>query len=143
MILVVFSIVVILSAVFLSGCAAIGVASGLNFGNISDTVIFKTLPDDMLATGIDVANSMGFRVTSRDMVQKMVLLEYGNLGSFSNPLVFLIGKIDNSYISLTVLDARSLSVQVKTTGTFGSGDYNDAVRLLEEFKRRIYTRIIK
>lgn len=88
---------------------------------------------------------MGFKATGRDISQKMVFLQFGDLESFSNPLPWLIGKIDNNHITLNVISAQSLSVQVRTTGTFGSGNYNDnyndAVRLLDEFKKRIYMRM--
>lgn len=134
----IFSIILLLS-----GCAGIGLMSGLNVGNVSDVIVFKTSSDsvDILATGVDVANSMGFQITGRDIAQKMVMLQFGDLGSFRNPLPWLIGKIDNNHVTLTVINAQSLSVQVRTTGTFGSGNYNDAVRLLDEFKRRIYIRM--
>lgn len=131
----------ILVGILLSGCSSIGLMSGLNVGNVSDTVVLKMPTQDILATGVDVAGSMGFRVTGRDIVQKMVVLQYGDLGSFGNPLALLIGKIDNNHITLTMINAQSLSVQVRTSGTFGSGDYNDAVRLLDEFKKRIYMRM--
>ena len=131
----------VLIVFILYGCAGIGLMSGLNVGNISDTIILETPHNDILALGINVAYSMGFRVTSRDMAQNMVLLQYGDLGSFGNPLPWLIGKIDNSHITITVLNARSLSVQIRTAGTFGSGNYADAVSLLDEFKKRIYMRM--
>lgn len=124
-----------------NGCMSAGLLSGINTGSVSDTVSVKTPSRDILTLGIEVAQSMSFRITSRDMSQKTVILEYGDMGSWSNPLPLLIGKIDNNNIILTVIDARSLSVQVSTTGTFGSGDYNDAVKILNEFKKRIAARM--
>lgn len=125
----------------LNGCMSAGLLSGINTGSVSDTVSVKTPSRDILTIGIEVAQSMSFRITSRDMAQKTVILEYGDMGSWSNPLPLLIGKIDNNNIILTVIDARSLSIQVSTTGTFGSGDYSDAVKILNEFKKRIAARM--
>ncbi len=123
-----------------NGCMSVGLLSGINTGSVSDTVSVKMPSRDILTLGIEVAQSMGFRITSRDMTQKIVFLEYGDTGSWSNPLPLLIGKIDNNNIILTTIDARSLSVQVSTTGTFGSGDYKDAVKILDEFKKRMAAR---
>jgi len=124
-----------------NGCMSVGLLTGINTGSVSDTVSVKTSPRDILALGIEVAQSMDFRITSRDTAQKMVSLEYGDIsGSWKDPLPILIGKIDHSMLILTAIDARSLSVQVSTTGTFGSGDYSDAVKTLNEFKKRIAAR---
>ncbi len=124
-----------------NGCMSVGLLTGINTGSVSDTVSVKMPSRDILALGIEVAQSMDFRLISRDMTQKMAYLEYGDTGRWSNPLPLLIGKIDNNTITLTVSDARSLFVQVNTTGTFGSGDYKDAVKILDEFKKRIAARI--
>ena len=123
------------------GCANVGLMSGLNVSNVSDTIVLKNPTDNILDASIGVAESMGFRITSMDIVQKVALLQLSDLGSFSNPLPWLIGKIDNSHVTITVLSAQSLSVQVRTAGTFGSGNYSDAVSLLNEFKKRIYMRM--
>lgn len=134
------ALVVSLGLIF-SGCMSVGLLSGINTGSVSDTVSVKTSSRDILMLGIEVAQSMSFRITSRDTAQKMVSLEYGDIsGSWKDPLPILIGKIDHGILTLTAINALSLSVQVNTTGTFGSGDYSDAVKILNEFKKRIAAR---
>ncbi len=139
--LLILALVVSLGLIF-SGCMSVGLLSGINTGSVSDTVSVKTPSRDILILGIEVAQSMDFRITSRDTTQKMVFLEYGDIGgNWKDPLLILIGRIDHSTLTLTAIDARSLSVQVNTTGTFGSGDYKDAVKILDEFKKRIAARM--
>lgn len=134
--------VVLSFGLIFGGCLAVGGYSAVNMADISDTVSAKTLPKDrdVLSLGIEVAQTMGFRLAGRDVTRKIASLESADAGGWDKPLSLLIGKVENRHLTITAKDGRTLSIQVITTGNLGSGDYKDADQIIAEFKKRFGAR---
>lgn len=129
------------AGITLGGCAAIvGGLSPTNMGDISETISLQTTPpEDILTVGIEIAQSMGYRLTGWSMARKTASLVYD--ARRNNPLLLLIGKVKTHRLQLTTVDAQSLAIEVHTTGNLGAGDFEDAAKILEEFRRKMINHV--
>lgn len=134
------TLLVMLLAVGLNGCAALGMLVGGKYQTYTgaDSVDLPSQRADILNAVSETGQSMGLSVSGMDKKAGTISLQ----NSSSMASTMLMGKSNQVHLGVTVTNnGKTLDLEITIVGNFGSGTREAADKILEDFKSRLHERL--
>ncbi len=109
----------------------------LQQNDISEMILIKNKPANIMEIAADVGKSMGYNLRNGNPEASQVL----HLELKTNPAAYFI----TSHAKNTTIEVMNhpdgLDIHLRIWGTFGSGSREDAKKILEEYKEKLLAKL--